>query len=198
MSNHLIQVVDCLKPSEVDKVLSLLEKAPWEPTTVFGNKECIVNKDIRSNTRYCAPEDTEEALIMHAGMNEALLTYRDELYNVSPHYSGYPVPGTFRTSCYREQIQVLKYEHEEFYNWHTDQATDKEVNEVNRTISVVLYLQNAEEGGRTIFPHRAFRPKAGQAIIFPSNWCYPHSAEPVLKGRKIAAVTWYHSNYNYD
>jgi len=198
MSNHLIQVIDCLTETEVEKVLSLLENKPWEPTTVFGNKECVVNKDIRSNTRYCAPEHTEEAQIMHEGMNKALLTYRDELYHISPQFNTYPVPGSMRTSCYREQIQVLKYEHEEYYNWHTDQATDKTVNEYNRTISVVLYLQCAEQGGRTIFTHRAFKPKAGQALIFPSNWCYPHSAEPVKKGTKIAAVTWYHSNYNYD
>ena len=198
MSTHLIQAIDCLTESEVSRVLELLENVEWEPTTVFGMKECVVNPDIRSNSRYCAPEDTEAAQIMHRGMNEALLTYRDELGHVSPHFYGYPVPGTFRTNCYREQIQVLKYEQEEHYAWHTDQASDRDENAFNRTISVVLYLKNADVGGRTVFHHRAFKPKAGQALIFPSNWCFPHSSEPVQHGQKIVAVTWYHSHYNYD
>lgn len=200
----LIQAVDCLSESEVEKVLSLLETRQWKPSTVFigrpdGSDKSVsgIVTDIRNNSRYCAPDDSEESAIMHQGMNAALLTYRDTLYHVSPHYATYPVPGSHSTSCYREQIQVLKYEHEEHYSWHTDQASDVNVHERGRTISVVLYLKNADDGGRTIFPHRAFKPKAGQALIFPSNWCFPHSAEPVKAGTKIVAVTWYYSNYEY-
>jgi len=195
MSNELIQVVDCLTEAEVQKVLSIMSTKEWTPTTVFGTDGCEVNTDIRSNTRYCPSDDDEESMIMHEAMNRALLTYRDILYNVHEQFCRFPVPGAHKTSCYREGIQVLKYETDEFYNWHTDKATNPGVNENNRTISVVLYLQPADDGGRTIFTHRAFKPKAGQALIFPSNWCYPHRCEPIRKGTKIAAVTWYHSHH---
>ena len=199
MSNELIQVVDCLNKDQVARVLSILETAPWEPTTIFGKgEECVVDTNIRSNTRYCPLDDTEVAGIMHEGMNEALLRYRDTLADVSTQFVDYPVPGTRNTSCWRESIQVLKYETAEYYTWHSDQATNTQVSEFGRTISVVLYLQNATVGGRTQFTHRSFRPKAGQALIFPSNWCYPHQCEPIIEGTKIAAVTWYHSHTNYQ
>ena len=28
--------------------------------------------------------------------------------------------------------------------------------------------------------------------MFPSNWCYPHSGQPVPNGKKRVAVTWYY------
>ena len=198
MSNDLVQVVDCLKESEVARVLTILNDAPWEPTTIFGlGEDCVVDKSIRSNTRWCLPDDIEIATIIHEGMNEALLRYRDILYDISPQFMDYPVPGTVNTNCWRETIQVLKYESSEYYTWHTDQATNPKVSEFGRSISIVLYLQNATMGGRTQFTHRSYRPKAGQALIFPSNWCYPHQGERIIEGTKIAAVTWYHSRYNF-
>lgn len=198
MSNELIQIIDCLTPTEVDRVLTLIETAPWEPTTIFGlGKECVVDTSIRSNTRYCPTDDTEVATIIHEAMNKALLTYRDVLNDVAPQFMDYPVPGTSNTNCWRESIQLLKYESDEYYTWHSDQATNPKVSEFGRSISIVLYLQNAIRGGRTQFTHRSFRPKAGQALIFPSNWCYPHQGERIEEGTKIAAVTWYHSHYNF-
>ena len=199
MIDYLVQAVDCLTEDQVARCLELLDNVPWEPTTVFGMSGTEVNNSVRNNERFCVPDESEIADIMHQGMNAALLTYRDEISkNVHPEYGKYPVPGSFRTNCHRETIQVLSYTENEQYNWHHDQACNRKDNAYYRSISVVLYLQNAEEGGRTIFPHKAYKPKPGQALIFPSNWCFPHRGEEVLKGRKIAAVTWYHSIYNYD
>lgn len=199
MIDHLVQVIDCLTESEVNHCLRLLDDVDWQPTTVFGMSGTEVNTDIRKNERYCVADNSLLANVMHEGMNRALLTYKKEISeNIHSEFGKYPVPGAYRCNSYRETIQVLSYTEDEFYNWHYDQAADHKDNAFNRTISIVLYLQNAEEGGRTIFPHKAYRPKAGQALIFPSNWCFPHRGESVIKGRKIAAVTWYHSYYNYD
>lgn len=198
MSNELIQVIDCLSEEAIEEVLQLMTPHTWEPTTVFGLNGPVVNTDIRSNSRICLQDTDAAAVIMHSAMNEALVKYYEQLGNVHGEFQRYPVPCSYRTKCHREQIQVLKYDHEEYYNWHYDQATDPNCREFGRTISIVLYLKNADEGGRTVFTHRSFKPKAGQALIFPSNWCFPHSAEPIVKGQKIVAVTWYHSNYDFS
>ena len=199
MIDHLVQEVECLTESEVAKCLSLLNTVPWEPTTVFGLSGLEVNSDIRKNERYCVDDNEQLAHIMHGGMNNALLKYKDELENnIHSEYGKYPLPGSYRCNSFRETIQILSYTEDEFYNWHYDKGVNDKDNSYHRTISVVLYLQNAEEGGRTIFPHKAYKPKAGTALIFPSNWCFPHRGEAVQKGRKIAAVTWYHSYYDYS
>lgn len=198
MISDLIQAVDALSPTEVRSVLDLIAPHEWEPTTVFGMSGCEVNTDIRSNSRLCLSDEHPAAMIMHDGMNRALLKYREEIGHINGHFLQFPTPGSYRTNSYRERIQVLKYETTEYYKWHTDQASDKNDNAYYRTISVVLYLTDDFEGGRTEFPHTSYKPKAGQALIFPSNWCFPHQGQAVTKGTKIAAVTWYHCHYNYD
>lgn len=196
--SDLIQTIDCLSEAELNQVFSMMNGIEWEQSTVFGLEGPLVDRNIRSNKRSCLDDAHPAAVVMHEAMNRALLLYKEQLWHVHQEFGRFPVPGTYRTTCHREAIQVLKYNEEEHYSWHYDQATDRKVNEYFRTISIVLYLQNADEGGRTIFQHRAFKPKAGQALIFPSNWCFPHSAEPVTKGQKIVAVTWYHSDYVFN
>lgn len=198
MLTDLIQVVDLLTPSEVEKVIATLNPDWYEPTTVFGMSGCEVNRDIRTNSRICLDDNHIAAHIMHEGMNNGLLKYRDVIAGINEQFNTFPVPGTFRTNCYRENIQVLRYQKDEFYNWHSDAASDHKCNEYHRTISIVLYLTEDFEGGRTEFPHRAYKPNAGQALIFPSNWCFPHRAQPVTAGEKISAVTWYSCYYNFD
>ena len=134
--------------------------------------------------------------VMHQAFNRALLTYAREIANVSVAFvNSYPTPGAYATSSYREGIQLLKYEEGQYYRKHMDIAPWKDSHEHHRTFSIVLYLNDAFDGGRTVFPHRAFKPKAGQALIFPSNWCFPHECEVVTSGTKIAAVTWYYAIY---
>ena len=59
-------------------------------------------------------------------------------------------------------------------------------------ISGDLGLNEGFKGGGTSFLHSTFKPKSGYALIFPSNWCYPHAGEPVEDGVKRVAVTWYY------
>lgn len=200
MIEQLVQVIDCLSEKQVDEVVSLIDSSRWSPSTVFNEKgdECSVNTDIRKNDRVCLDDSEKAAQIMHIEMNRILIEYRDRLsYNVHPQYGRYPVPGAFKTNCYREPIQVLRYQPGEYYTWHSDEATDKTVNEYHRTISIVLYLSDGFEGGSTEFAWGAYKPKKGQALVFPSNWCFPHQSQKLISGEKIAAVTWYHSHYDF-
>ena len=64
--------------------------------------------------------------------------------------------------------------------------------EYERKISIITYLNDGFDGGGTEFPHKVYKPQAGYAVMFPSNWCYPHSGQPVPNGKKRVAVTWYY------
>ena len=55
-----------------------------------------------------------------------------------------------------------------------------------------VYLNDDFKGGETEMFGRKYKPKKGKALIFPSNWNYPHRACPVEDGTKYALVTWYH------
>ena len=195
--NDLVQTIDCLTEDELDFVLNYIEsEVEWEQTTVFQNGGDTGESEVRTGTRFCMEDSHAVTEVMHQAMNRALLTYAREIGYVNEAYvNAYPTPGAYNTNSYREGIQLLKYEEGQFYRKHVDTAPWRETPEHHRTFSIVLYLNDAFEGGRTIFPHRAFKPRAGQALIFPSNWCYPHECEVVMSGTKLAAVTWYYAIY---
>ncbi len=86
----------------------------------------------------------------------------------------------------QSDTQLLKYEVGGHYRPHRDTGADLE----KRLFSVVCYLNDDFEGGRTLFPplEYAVTPSAGLAVLFPST--YLHGSEPVTKGRKFVLVSW--------
>ena len=82
--------------------------------------------------------------------------------------------------------QLLKYEAAGHYRPHRDTGVDLE----QRYFSVVCYLNDDFEGGRTLFPtlDYAVTPDVGNAVLFPST--YLHGSEPVINGRKFVLVSW--------
>lgn len=71
-------------------------------------------------------------------------------------------------------------------NWSTDSST--------RQVSIILYLNDVEEGGCTTFPYYdiSVKPKKGSVLMFPSFYTYTHHGEAPKSGPKYIAVTWMH------
>tara|TARA_R100001591_G_scaffold39724_1_gene51361 strand:+ start:120 stop:680 length:561 start_codon:yes stop_codon:yes gene_type:complete len=88
-------------------------------------------------------------------------------------------------------LEVLKYEPGGFYTEHTDNHTS-----FPRTLSLIYFLNNDFEGGDLIFHNPTtsqkfimIPPAPGRAVIFPSNFLYPHSVSEVNKTRYVL-VSW--------
>ena len=180
--------------SLLDKIYQRYNEFEGAPVHINKNK-FSVDDSIRSNTVLALREDDPIYLNIDRAMNVGIDIYKQRLVDVHSSYNAYPFDGAYATRMSREDIQVLKYEPGQRYKWHTDQFSDIEHRLHLRSISLVLYLTNNFTGGRTCLPHKCYKPRPGQALIFPSNWCFPHSAEPVKSGTKIACVGWYHSHY---
>ena len=198
--NELIQVVQVLTPDEVLLVNEELDKKEFIVSSIgFVDGETgepRVDSDIRSSSGCYLLDDEKAAQIMHKGMNNALLEYRERLIKIHPTFDGYPVPGGFMTTSNRELIQVLEYVKNQKYTWHTDVSPQPNSKEYHRKISIILYLSDNFEGGTTKFAHQDYKPTIGHALIFPSNWCFPHTGTTVTSGRKRVAVTWYYVHDN--
>ena len=57
-------------------------------------------------------------------------------------------------------------------------------------VSALLYLNDDYDGGEFYVADKKFCPIKGSAIIFPSNFMFPHEAKPVTKGTRWSIVTW--------
>ena len=57
-------------------------------------------------------------------------------------------------------------------------------------VSALLFLNDDYEGGEFIVAGEIYFPKKGSAIIFPSNFMYPHKVGIVTKGTRWSIVSW--------
>ena len=99
-----------------------------------------------------------------------------------------------------EGIQILKYTPGQEYKAHFDffNSASKAAKN-NRISTLVIYLNDVEEGGETYFPklNLSISPKKGSAVYFEYfynnedlNELTLHGGAPVIKGEKWVATQW--------
>ena len=61
-----------------------------------------------------------------------------------------------------------------------------------RVLTCSFILNSNYEGGDFVFFNGKYvvPPKTGSAVVFPSNFCFPHAVLPVTKGNRHAVITW--------
>lgn len=191
--NDLIQTIKVLNEEELKVINEYIDLLHFKEVTIFdSNGKVKFDTSIRSNLGSTMNENHKVTQILHEKINESLITYKEILSKINPIFEYYPVPGGYSTTSSREAIQVLEYSSNQEYKFHHDISNDPNSKEYHRQISVVLYLNNNFEGGATEFPHQTFKPLPGYGLFFPSNWCFPHSGQKVLSGKKRVVVTWYY------
>ncbi|MDH3327046.1 MAG: 2OG-Fe(II) oxygenase [Gammaproteobacteria bacterium] len=96
-----------------------------------------------------------------------------------------------------EPPQILRYNPGGYYNSHADSENmDMETGSwskvIDRDLSLLIYLNDDFEGGELSFDnfHYTLKPKAGTAVLFPSDHRYKHTAHTVHKGVRQAIVSW--------
>ena len=84
--------------------------------------------------------------------------------------------------------ELLRYKEGQFYIQHTDSFKARP-----RAVSCSFALNDDYEGGEWGFFNREFTIKApkGAAVLFPSNFMYPHEIMPVTKGTRYSVITWF-------
>ena len=193
--NDLIQVIKILDSEDLKTINDHIDTLDFTQNTVFGDKGLNrVDSKWRTSTGTTLNDNVDVTCLLHEKINAALVEYKERIVEISDNFNYYPVPGGIKTDSHREGIQILEYTPNQEYKFHHDAATNPNIKEYHRKISVIVYLTDKFTGGTTAFPHTSFKPESGYGLIFPSNWCYPHAGKPVIEGKKRIAVTWYYAN----
>jgi len=84
--------------------------------------------------------------------------------------------------------ELLKYEVGQFYTQHTDSFKGRP-----SSVACSFALNDDYEGGEWAFFNREIVIKLpkGSAVLFPSNFMYPHEIIPVTKGTRYSMITWF-------
>jgi predicted 2-oxoglutarate/Fe(II)-dependent dioxygenase YbiX len=83
---------------------------------------------------------------------------------------------------------LLRYSEGQFYIQHTDSFLHQQ-----RTLSCSFILNDNFIGGEFAFFDKEImiRSPKGSAILFPSNFMYPHEIMPVKSGIRYSIITWF-------
>jgi len=121
----------------------------------------------------------EDDNIVYQVVAKTLNKYSETLCQIEPSFAGLSLRGD-------TSYDFLKYETGGFYIQHLDDGTN-----ITRRISMSLLLNEEYEGGEMqFFGDYKVNGKTGSAIVFPSNFCYPHEILPVKSGTRYSIVTW--------
>lgn len=83
---------------------------------------------------------------------------------------------------------LLKYKEGGFYKQHVDSFTQQ-----FRSVSCSLVLNDDFEGGEFAFfdGELVYKLGKGDALMFPSNFMYPHEVKRVTSGIRYSIITWF-------
>tara|TARA_R100001126_G_C4867063_1_gene170820 strand:+ start:258 stop:827 length:570 start_codon:yes stop_codon:yes gene_type:complete len=144
-------------------------------------------------------EDVKYRNVYTFGLNESNqhdLLYKNLIFNtcsaaIKKYQKLFP---SLHQELKLESINLLKYVKGNFYKKHTDAF-----HQVNRQLSFIINLNQDYEGGDLIFyyPHNQqfayskVQLKTGDLVMFPSNFMYPHSIQPIISGTRYSIVCWF-------
>jgi predicted 2-oxoglutarate/Fe(II)-dependent dioxygenase YbiX len=83
---------------------------------------------------------------------------------------------------------LLRYQEGQFYTSHTDSFAEDP-----REVSCSFILNDDFDGGEFAFFNQEVKYKIpkGSALMFPSNFMFPHEVMKVINGTRYSIVTWF-------
>ncbi|MER2107309.1 MAG: 2OG-Fe(II) oxygenase [Solibacillus sp.] len=166
---------------------SVLDEAECD-ALIQVSKQRLERSKIGS-TREESEQRTSSGAFLHTSDHEVVMRVEKRIAELTgiPHAHG-------------EGLHILNYLPGQEYKAHFDYfaATSKAASN-NRIATVVLYLNDVEEGGETYFPklNLSVFPKKGMAVYFEYFYNDPalneltlHGGAPVIKGEKWIATQW--------
>ena len=88
----------------------------------------------------------------------------------------------FRINCYakggfmKEHIDNIHYSHGQKQGYPH--------------LTSLIFLNDDYEGGEFVLCGEPLEKKKGSAVVFPSNFMYPHEVKQVTKGDRYSVMTW--------
>lgn len=170
LTDFIVEIPDLIPKDELTDILGWLQTAKWD--------DAIVGNDgIDKTKRNCMTTEVwgtkyDNMLFNYASM--ALGAYT----RLVPHVSVSKDTG----------YALLRYEEGGFYVDHVDSSYKHQ-----RLISLSITFNDDYEGGDFSFfeGEHVLKTKPGSALMFPSNFMYPHSVTPITRGTRYSMVTWF-------
>jgi len=180
MKEYILQVKKIIPSKFCEKIISYFDHSYDDALTVGSSG---ANKDIRN----CVTRSLLETKSF--GEKICLNAVKEKIFDCVSHYKNKHDIHIDRIS----QLDILKYEfneHKAGYNFHQDFGDKCS----ERHLSISICLNNDYEGGEFVFnlPSSKYvvSQNIGDAVIFPSNFMFPHQVNKITNGTRYALIGW--------
>jgi len=181
ISDYIMVVENAMTDALCDAVLEEYGPAnDWVDTYTKGG----IRKDIRScQCVYMSHQNVIQ-------INEKVRQKLDRYVFASAGYAFKKYNEKFKYAEITKDsgYEILRYNPGEFYTEHVDHFT-----EAPRSVSCSFALNDNYEGGEWSFfgGEKVIKVPKGAAVMFPSNFMYPHEILPVKHGTRYSIITWF-------
>jgi len=188
LSDFIVVMRNVISKEECDKIINLYQgHSAWDwAGTVSGVdlNHRKVKQIYLSDTSVLG--SSNEARMMDQNIFNVMSRVKD-LYLKTLHKDRgvLHVPDIQRDEGY----QLLHYSQGYYFKEHVDNFTGN-----SRVLTCTLNLNSGYEGGLFRFLSGEFDVSlgAGDAVMFPSNFMFPHELTEITSGERYSIVTWFH------
>ena len=150
----------------------------WQPST-YSNDAGIIEKSderVRMDECWCIKEDRPYPLLKKSVI-EVMNIYAQEHERFSCiHHTDFRLNKYGISGFMSSHVDNIHHSHGQSYGYPQ--------------CSVLLFLNDDYEGGELIIADKKYETKKGSAIMFPSNFMFPHEVKEVTKGERWSVVSW--------
>lgn len=182
IKDYIVVFENSMTHALCDALLKEFKEEEWSKTTV-GNEGKIDDKIRTAETIGISyPHIMERNLKTRKDLDSYIYISTNEVIN--KYNEKFPLCQIEEDSGY----ELLRYKEGQFYTQHTDSFKARP-----RAVSCSIALNDDYEGGEWGFFDREIivKPSKGSALLFPSNFMYPHEIMPVTKGTRYSVITWF-------
>ena len=178
----IVELKNIISNDFIEKLIPLIDSKANDNLTVGTFEGSKVDTNMRNVKGYHLNADTPTNLFYWNFIKK-------EIERLYIHYkSKFPTMSSNKLN----QIDLLKYSIGGKYEVHTDHHSAGTF----RHLSIIMNLNKDYEGGDLVFTDQRHKEikrlklDKGSIVFFPSNFMYPHSIEPIIKGTRYSIVAW--------
>jgi prolyl 4-hydroxylase len=178
----LYEIDNILNSEECDQLIKYSKYKKLTDSVIFNNNNNIVNSNRKSKTTWFKLHENE----------------------IETKCSSIAKRLTNKNDNNLEELQLVYYPKGGYFKTHYDvtKNTYVKTNVTSREYTLLIYLNDVEEGGETVFPYLnlEIKPQKGKGILFRTldddDRIIPeslHGGKPVIKGNKWICNKWIHN-----
>jgi len=152
---YVYEIDNILSSSECDKLIKYSKNKNFSDSTIFNNTQNVVDNSRKSKTTWIQLNENE--------IETKCSKMAKQLTNTNDHNL--------------EPMQIVYYTIGGYFNPHHDATKNTNVNTIvtSREYTLLIYLNDVEKGGETVFPYLnlEIKPKKGKT----------EAARPIIPGK---------------